>query len=76
MSDLSTMSSRDKHKVASAQVAPSPQEILELGELRGNIIKVIDEIEKRVSKQLSVSMSKIRKHYKDIVHDSRIVDLL
>ena len=117
MSDLSTMSSRDKHKVASAQVAPSPQEILELGELRGNIIKVIEEIEKRVSKenekicisairtvfenidnldflnkraiyvyvreisgltskQLSVSMSKIRKHYKDIVHDSRIVDLL
>lgn len=116
MSDLSTMSSRDKHKVANSSVAPSPQDILELGELRGNIIKVIDEIEKRVSKenekicvsairtvfqnidnldflnkraiyvyvreisgltskQLSVAMSKIRKHYKDIVHDSRIVDL-
>ena len=117
MSDLTTMSSRDKHTVANSSVAPSPQEIMELGELRDNIVRVIDEIDKRItkenekicvqairtvfqnidnldflnkraiyvyvreisgltSKQLSVAMSKIRKHYKDIVHDSRIVDLL
>jgi hypothetical protein len=35
----------------------------------------VREISGLTSKQLSVSMSKIRKHYKDIVHDSRIVDL-
>jgi hypothetical protein len=111
------MSSRDKHAVANSSVAPSPQDIMELRELRDNIVRVIDEIDKRItkenekicvqairtvfqnidnldflnkraiyvyvreisgltSKQLSVAMSKIRKHYKDVVHDSRIVDLL
>ena len=36
----------------------------------------VREISGLTSKQLSVSMSKIRKHYKEIVHDDRIVDLL
>ena len=36
----------------------------------------VREISGLTSKQLSVAMSKIRKHYKDVVHDSRIVDLL
>ena len=35
----------------------------------------VREISGLTSKQLSVAMSKIRKQYKDIVHDSRIVDL-
>ncbi len=36
----------------------------------------VREISGLTSKQLSVSMSKIRKYYKEIVHDDRIVDLL
>ena len=35
----------------------------------------VREISGLTSKQLSVAMSKIRKHYKEIVHDDRIVDL-
>ncbi len=116
ISDLSILSSRDKHAIANSSVAPSPQEELEKRELAGAIRAVIDEIEGRVkkqneilcvkairtvfanvdnldflnkraiyvyvreisgltSKQLSVAMSKIRKHYKEIVHDDRIIDL-
>jgi hypothetical protein len=117
LSDMSVLSSKDKAAIAGFSVAPSPQEILEKGELRDRIMDVIDQIDSRVkkpnevlcakairtvfenidnldflnkraiyvyvreisgltSKQLSVSMSKIRKHYKEIVHDDRIVDLL
>ena len=117
LSDMSILSSKDKATIAGHSVAPSPQEILEQGEMRDRIMDVIDEIDSRVkkpnevlcakairtvfenidnldflnkraiyvyvreisgltSKQLSVSMSKIRKHYKEIVHDDRIVDLL
>ena len=36
----------------------------------------IREISGLNSKQLSVAMSKIRKHYKQIVHDDKIIDLL
>lgn len=36
----------------------------------------IREISGLNSKQLSVAMSKIRKHYKQIVHDDRLIDLL
>ena len=116
ISDLSILSSKDKHAIANSSVVPSPEDVLEARELRGNIMNVIDEIAKRVtkenekicvtairqvfenvdnldflnkraiyvyvreisgltSKQLSVAMSKIRKQYKDIVHDSRIIDL-
>ena len=36
----------------------------------------IREISGLNSKQLSVAMSRIRKHYKAIVHDEKIIDLL
>jgi hypothetical protein len=116
MSDLSVLNSNDKHTIASYQVVPSPQEILEKANYKDELFSVITEIETRVkkqneitcvkairtvfenidnldflnkraiyvyireisglnSKQLSVAMSKIRKHYKDIVKDERIIDL-
>ena len=116
MSDMSVLNSNDKHAIASYQVVPSPQEILEKANYKDELFKVITEIEGRVrkqnevtcvkairtvfenvdnldflnkraiyvyireisglnSKQLSVAMSKIRKHYKDIVKDEKIVDL-
>ena len=117
LSDMSTLSAKDKATIANQKVAPSPQEILEKAEKIDRIFEVIDEIEARVkkpneilcakairtvfenvdnldflnkraiyvyvreisgltSKQLSVSMSKIRKYYKEIVHDDRLVDIL
>jgi hypothetical protein len=117
MSDMSVLNSNDKHAIASHQVVPSPQEILEKANYREELFDVIKEISNRVkkqnevvcvdaiktvfenienldflnkraiyvyireisglnSKQLSVAMSKIRKHYKDIVKDEKMLDLL
>lgn len=117
LSDMSTMNSNDKFTVASHQVIPSPQEILERAGYKDELFAVITEIGSRVkkqneitcvnairtvfenidnldflnkraiyvyireisglnSKQLSVAMSKIRKHYKDIVKDERLIELL
>ncbi len=116
LSDMNALSMGDKVKIENSSVAPSPQTIMEKQELRGEIMKVLDQIDSRVtkpnevlcakairtvfenidnldflnkraiyvyvreisgltSKQLSVAMSKIRKHYKEIVHDQRIVDI-
>mgnify|MGYP004415756527 FL=1 len=116
LSDMNALSMGDKVKIENSSVAPSPQDIMEKQELRGEIMKVLDQIDSRVtkpnevlcakairtvfenidnldflnkraiyvyvreisgltSKQLSVAMSKIRKHYKEIVHDQRIVDI-
>ena len=116
LSDINALSMGDKVKIENSSVAPSPQDIMEKQELRGEIMKVLDQIDLRVtkpnevlcakairtvfenidnldflnkraiyvyvreisgltSKQLSVAMSKIRKHYKEIVHDQRIVDI-
>lgn len=117
MSEMAHMSSADKYKIATHQVVPGPDEILEKRNMRNEMFKVIDELENRVkkpnevlcveairtvfdnvenldflnkraiyvyireisglnSKQLSVAMSRIRKHYKAIVHDEKIIDLL
>ncbi len=116
LSDMKHFNANDKSTIANSRVAPSPQTLMEQRELKGEIFKVLEEIEKRISreneflclnaikavftnidnldflnkraiyvyvreisglnsKQLSVAMSKIRKHYNSIVHDSRLIEI-
>ena len=44
------MSSADKYKIATHQVVPGPDEILEKRNMRNEMFKVIDELENRVKK--------------------------
>jgi len=116
LSDISTMSTKDKFLIAHSQIIESPdkimidsnrmneiQEVLKIikSRLRKEnevlcikaIIEVFDKIDqldflnkraiyvyvREISgltpKKLSVAMSAIRKHYRDIVHDKRLVDI-
>ena len=116
LSDMEYMSKKDKSAIASSQIVESPDQIMIDSERRKEIVKVLEIIKKRVSKEneklcinaivavfdkidqldflnkraiyvyvreisgltpkkLSVSMSSIRKHYRDIVHDKRIIDI-
>ena len=116
MADLRLLNSHDKHAIANSKVVPSPETLMVQRELKGEIVKVLAEIEKRItrdneklclsaiktvfdnidnldflnkraiyvyvreisglnSKQLSVAMSKIRKHYNNIVHDARLIEI-
>jgi len=116
LSDMESMSKKDKSLVASSQIAESPDKIMIDAGRRDEIVKVLEIIKKRVTKEneklcinaitavfekidhldflnkraiyvyvreisgltpkkLSVAMSSIRKHYRDIVHDKRLVDI-
>ncbi len=116
MSEMANLSAADKHKIATYQVVPGPDEILEKRNFKNEMMAVIGELENRVkkqnevlcveaiktvfnnidnldflnkraiyvyireisglnSKQLSVAMSKIRKHYKQIIHEQNTSDL-
>ena len=116
LSDVESMSKKDKNAIASSQIVESPDKIMIDGERREEIMKVLSVIKKRVNKEneklcinaivavfekidqldflnkraiyvyvreisgltpkkLSVAMSSIRKHYRDIVHDKRLIDI-
>ena len=110
------MSKKDKNSIAYSQVVESPDKIIINANRKNEIVKVLEIIKSRVSKEneklcinaiitvfekidqldflnkraiyvyvreisgltpkkLSVAMSSIRKHYRDIVHDKRIIDI-
>tara|TARA_Y100001970_G_scaffold78373_5_gene99760 strand:+ start:25774 stop:26502 length:729 start_codon:yes stop_codon:yes gene_type:complete len=116
LSDMASMSKKDKHSIAYSQVVESPDKIIINANRRNEIVKVLEIIQARVTKEneklcinaiievfdkidqldflnkraiyvyvreisgltpkkLSVAMSSIRKHYRDIVHDKRIIDI-
>ncbi len=116
LSDMSTMSKKDKSLIAYSQVAEAPDKIMIDSERREEIQKVLKIIKERLHKEneilcinaiievflkidqldflnkraiyvyvreisgltpkkLSVAMSSIRKHYRDIVHGKRIIDI-
>jgi len=115
MSEMANLSAADKHKIATYQVVPGPDEILEKRNFKNEMMQMITELEGRVkkqnevlcvkairtvfenvdnldflnkraiyvyireisglnSKQLSVAMSKIRKHYKEIIAEGNLKD--
>lgn len=116
LSDMSSLSKKDRNSIAYSQIIESPDKIIINANRKNEIIKVLEIIKSRVTKEneklcisaiitvfdkieqldflnkraiyvyvreisgltpkkLSVSMSSIRKHYRDIVHDKRIVDI-
>ena len=116
LSDVESLSKKDKSLIAHSQLVESPEKMLMDSNKRNEIVEVLkiirgrltkendilcieaittvfekidqlDFLNKRAiyvyvreisgltSKKLSVAMSSIRKHYKDIVHDKRLVDI-
>ena len=54
MSEMANLSAADKHKIATYQVVPGPDEILEKRNFKNEMMAVIGELEGRVKKQNEV----------------------
>ena len=76
LSEIKKRITRDNEKLCLGAIKTVFENIDNLDFLNKRAIYVyVREISGLNSKQLSVAMSKIRKHYNNIVHDSRIIEI-
>lgn len=76
LDEIDSRIKKDNEKICASAIRTVFENVDNLDFLNKRAIYVyVREISGLTSKQLSVAMSRIRKHYREIVHDSRIVDL-
>ena len=76
LDELDKRVKKENEKICVAAIRTVFENVDNLDFLNKRAIYVyVREISGLTSKQLSVAMSRIRKHYREIVHDSRLIDL-